>query len=92
MSDRVFVTAGDWAVGTDGMQWILMQPRQEARGGWRALWFVRSDRDILERGMRQKGVEPADMRLLLAGLPDTFDEWKSAHGQVAGQEAGVAVG
>ena len=29
---------------------------------------------------REKGVDAATARLLLAGLPDTFDQWKSLPG------------
>jgi hypothetical protein len=70
MADRVLVTAGDWALATDGIQWILQ--RREGKG-WRALSFVRSTKDILARCMREKGVEPGTADLLLAGLPDRFD-------------------
>ena len=74
MTDRVFAVAGDWALASDGVQWIL----QRRQGGqWRAVSFVRSTRDILARCMREKGVEAAHSALLLAGLPDTFDQWKS---------------
>ena len=75
--DRVFATAGDWALASDGHQWILMR-RQTRKSGpfWGPLSFVRSDRDILARCMREKGVGEATARLLLAGLPNTFDEWK----------------
>jgi hypothetical protein len=84
VTDRVFATASDWAVASDGIQWILMHRRQERRGGWRAVWFVRSTKDILARGMREKGVEAADACLLLSGLPDSFDEWKTLHGCATG--------
>jgi hypothetical protein len=40
--------------------------------------------------MQEKGVEAANARLLLAGLPDGFEEWKSltagSHGQPAGEK------
>jgi hypothetical protein len=77
MTDRVFATAGNWALASDGIQWILQERRWERRGGWRAISFVRSTRNILERCMREKNVPGASARLLLAGLPDTFDEWKA---------------
>ena len=44
---------------------------------WRAVSFVRSTRDILARCMREKGCNLPTANLLLAGLPDTFDEWKA---------------
>jgi hypothetical protein len=79
MADRVFATDGNWAVGSDGVQWILMQ-RRTRRGVpfWNPVWFVRSTKDILALGMAKKGVGALTARLLLAGLPDTFDQWKAA--------------
>jgi hypothetical protein len=68
---------GDWALGSDGLQWILY--RRWKDGIWRGLSFVRSTKDILARCMREKGVEDVTARLLLSGLPDTFDEWKATH-------------
>jgi hypothetical protein len=80
MTDRILVTTDRWALGTDGIQWMLM--RRHARKGrhdtWDPIWFVRSHRDILARGMRDNGVGDGTARLLLAGLPDTFDEWKTS--------------
>lgn len=75
MTDRVFATAGDWALASDGIQWIL---QRRYANSWRTVWFVRSTKDILARGMREKGVEVPDAQKLLSGLPDTFDEWKAA--------------
>ena len=76
-ADRVFVTAGDWAVGADELQWILFRRRSQRLGGWIGVSFIRSTRDILARCMRERGVDDDTARLLLSGLPDTFDEWKS---------------
>ena len=75
MTDRVFATAGDWALASDNLQWIL---QRRYATGWRNVSFVRSTRDILERCMREKGVEVFDSRQLAAGLPDTFDQWKTS--------------
>jgi hypothetical protein len=75
----VFAAAGDWAVGTDGIQWILYHRRSRRLGGWYGVSFVRTERGILARCMREKGVDADTARLLLSGLPDTFDQWKSAH-------------
>lgn len=57
-------------------------------GGWRALWFVRSDKEVLALGMREKGTDVATARVLLAGLPDSFDAWQSASGQLPGRPGG----
>jgi hypothetical protein len=75
MADRVFSTSGDWALASEGTQWILQ--RRYAKGGWKNVAFARSTRDILARCMREKGVDDDTARLLLCGLPDTFDQWKA---------------
>jgi len=74
MTDRVI--AGDCALGADELQWILFR-RQKGNTPWRGVSFVRSSRDILARCMREKGVDVDTARLLLSGLPDTFDQWKT---------------
>ena len=43
MTDQIFAVVGDWAVASDGIQWIL-QRRQGVQ--WRAVSFVRSTGDI----------------------------------------------
>ena len=74
MTDRVFAEHGDWALASDGVQWILQ--RRYAKG-WRNVFFVRSDRDILVRCMREKGTEEATARFLISGLPESFDQWRA---------------
>jgi hypothetical protein len=76
MTDRVFTTVGDWAVASDGIQWILLHRWKDGR--WRGLSFVRSTRDILARCMREKGVDNGTAAELLSRLPETFDQWKVA--------------
>ena len=83
MTDQIFVTAGDWSVGADELQWILF--RRKGRESWRGVSYVRSTRDILARCMREKGTDAATAQLLLSGLPDTFDQWKAS--QDGSQEA-----
>jgi hypothetical protein len=78
MTDRVFAIEGDWAVASDGVQWMLMRRRQNSFSGWKSVSFVRSTRDVLARCMREKGTDDATAVILLSGLPDTFDEWKAA--------------
>lgn len=72
MADRVVATANGWALASDGIQWILMR-RYTKR--YRALAFVRTDKETLARCMRETGVDARSMRYLLKGLPDTFDEF-----------------
>jgi hypothetical protein len=75
MMERIFTTSGEWALGSDGIQWILYK-RRKSRTGWIGVSFVRSERDILARCMREKGCPGDDAAVLLTGLPSTFDEWK----------------
>src|SRR6516225_9012849 len=76
MSERQFAVSGDWALGADSLQWILYRCRSRANGGWSAVSFVRSTRDVLERCMRENGCSDDDRAHLLAGLPPTFDQWR----------------
>ena len=79
MTDRIFREVGDWALASDGVQWMLMKRHPRKRGDtWDPISFVRSERNILARCMREKGVEPVTAVILLEGLPDTFDEWNTA--------------
>jgi len=79
MTDRVVTTAGDWALASDGIQWMLMRRhRRPKKDTWDPIWFVHSTRDVLALGMREKGVEPGTADLLLSGLPATFDQWKAS--------------
>ena len=78
MTDRVFATSGDWALASDGIQWMLMRRHPRKHGyTWDPVSFVRSTRDVLARCMREKGLEVGTAAQLLSGLPDTFEEWKA---------------
>ena len=78
-TERVFATAGDWALGADSLQWILYRKHSRKRGdSWDPVSFVSSERDILARCMREKGVDPGTASRLLSGLPDTFNQWKTS--------------
>jgi hypothetical protein len=76
VADQVVAVAGDWAILTDGQQWILA--RRYKDGKWRGMSYVHSTRDVLERCVRERGIENALAAELLAGLPETFDQWKAA--------------
>jgi hypothetical protein len=75
-TERIFASSGDWALGSDDTQWILYRRRSKERGGWIGVSFVRTERSILARCMREKGCLEDDRAVLLKGLPSTFDEWK----------------
>lgn len=78
--DRVFRTAGEWALASDGHQWMLMRrTKRHGAEAWNPVSFVRSTRSILERCAREKGVDACTSLKLLEGLPDTFDEWEMHH-------------
>jgi hypothetical protein len=85
MSERQFAFSGQWALGADELQWILYRRRSRDRGGWRGVSFVRSERVILERCMREKGVLEHDRAVLLAGPPETFDLWKASQSSSNGR-------
>ena len=77
--DRQFRVAGEWALASDDVQWMLQIKRGNS---WRPIKYIRSTKAHLADRMREKGVPPEDMRTLLDGLPDTFDEWLAAkHGR-----------
>ena len=47
-----------WALGTDGIQWIVQRARRNRNkvGGldWRAVAFVASDKGLVERVLRER--------------------------------------
>jgi hypothetical protein len=71
VSMKMIVVSGDWAVGTDAVQWILYRA-QKGDSPWRSLSFVTSTRDILERCMREKGCPEMHRAVLLAALPPHY--------------------
>jgi hypothetical protein len=77
-----FAVSGSWALAADSLQWMLQ--RRYGHGtqvGWKSISFVSSTKTILARCMREKDCPPEDAERLLAGLPDTFDEWMQASGR-----------
>lgn len=78
MADRQFAASDDWALASDGIQWILLRHRtRRSVGFWNPASFVRSTCDILAGCRREKGVPTQDAQRLLEGLPSTFNEWVS---------------
>jgi hypothetical protein len=74
-ADRQIAVAGDWAIATDGRQWILQQVRKNGYG--RAVSFVRTSKDKLRRCCCDNGVPPSAIEPLLASLPDFFPGWSA---------------
>jgi hypothetical protein len=91
MTDRIVKISGDWALGTDGVQWMLL--RRHKRPGredtWDGLSFVRSTVDVLARCMRERAVPAPDQASLLEGLPTSFAKWigrqQADHRRLLGQ-------
>jgi hypothetical protein len=74
--DRQFTVSGNWALASDGLQWMLQRRHKRPTGDtWDGMSFVRSEKEILARCMREKGTPQKDADNLLAGLPSTYAEW-----------------
>ena len=74
-----------WRLAYDQNQWILQRRKGAARpskgsgirdSGWRGVSFVGSEKCILYRCLREKGVALTPAALAaLERFPDTFREW-----------------
>jgi hypothetical protein len=68
----------DWALSSDGLQWILQRrsgvDKRTGQEVWAHLSFVSSTKDILARCMREKGVPAEDAQRVLDSLPDAFPD------------------
>ena len=73
--DKQFKVEGNWALATDGLQWVLQRKNGNA---WEGASFVHTTKEILARCVRERGIEPLIAEKLLNGLPDSFEEWKTA--------------
>ena len=71
---RQIAVSGNWAVASDGLQWML-QKRRKGRVEWQSKSFVHSDLEILVRCMREAGTPFQDVGVLISGLPPTFSAW-----------------
>jgi hypothetical protein len=60
MSERIFLRLGDrLALGADDLQWILYKSSRKKSGGlnWAPISFVSSTKTILERCIRESGLD-----------------------------------
>jgi hypothetical protein len=76
MNARHIIRFNDrWALSADNLQWILEQYRPPR---WRGVAYIASNRAVLIRVLREKGVDisPA-AKDALDHLPNTFREWKN---------------
>jgi hypothetical protein len=67
-----------WSLMADSLQWILRRRTADVS-------FVSSDKTILARCMREKGVPSDAAAAVLTTLPDTFKQWR--HGFLTAHEA-----
>ena len=75
----LFLLSKKWAFGFDELQWIIYRWRGTAKG-WRPTFFVRSNKGVLMRNIKERGVEVSPQaRTTLNRLPDTFAEWFSMY-------------
>jgi len=78
-----------WRLAYDQNQWVLQRRKGSARpskgsgirdSGWRGVSFVGSEKRILYRCLREKGVALTPAALAaMDRLPDTFREWRDDH-------------
>jgi hypothetical protein len=72
-----YYVSENWAIASDGIQWILQKKSSDT--GWKSITFIHTQRDILERCMRDKGVPEENRVELISSLPCTFNEWRGTH-------------
>ena len=83
-----------WALGYDTRQWVIQRRAGVWKTGgrrgeeiWRALSFIGSNKAVLLRVLREKGVEPtAAAQRALDALPETFRQF---YEQQAGMDGTV---
>jgi hypothetical protein len=81
--DKQFRVSGDWALASDGAQWVIQKWEGKR---WRNLKYIRSDKAWLTyRLTKTLKVPPTDAAKLLDGLPDAFDAWIEAVHDVFGK-------
>ena len=77
-SDRIFLRLNDgWALGYNPLQWMLMRARKRREQTyWQPVAFIATEKRILRRVLREKGVEPTpEAAEYIDAMPDTFREW-----------------
>jgi hypothetical protein len=69
------------ALGRDGLQWILYRragaavPGGPLRGNWQAVSYIRSNKEILLRCIREKGIELDVLGVAtIEAFPSSFGE------------------
>lgn len=81
MSDTHFLRINrHWALAYDRLQWVLQNREGTRKTGklagmerWQGVCFVATDKAILFRAMRERGIEPdPEAQAVLEAMPDTF--------------------
>lgn len=78
MKDQQFLRLSDhWRLAHDRHQWILQaRRRNKGREKWQPVAFIASEKRVLTRVLREKGVELApDVYCALERLPERFRDW-----------------
>ena len=71
----LFLLSEKWAFGFDELQWIVYHWKGDAKG-WRPTFFVRSNKRVLMRNIKERRVAVTpDAKEALGHLPFTFKEW-----------------
>jgi hypothetical protein len=92
MGDQIITEIGeDYALATDGLQWIVCKRRKGTKSGWRPVAFISTTKAVLARCMREAGVPQIVAGHVLATLPGTFKEWSRQQVATAGKMVGGGV-
>ena len=78
MTDSVLIIlAPGWALGYDSLQWMLLRARKrQEETYWQPIAFVGSEKRILLRVLREKGVElTPKAAVYIDAMPDKFRDW-----------------
>jgi hypothetical protein len=79
----LFDLAPGWALGYDKNRWIILKTRddkRENRQSWRSVSFVGSNKLVLMRLFRDKGIDlHPSAKKALASFPDRFLDWRDQY-------------
>jgi hypothetical protein len=78
MTDRMIILLNEnWSLGYDKHQWMIRKLKK--RGDetyWHAVSFIGTEKWILERNLREEGVEVStEAQAYLDAMPDNFKQW-----------------
>lgn len=75
---NIFLHLDDrFALSYDKNQWLVM--RRKGKERWQAKWFVASNKQVLQRVLREAGCVPTpEAKMALDALPERFRDWCAA--------------